>query len=537
MNRLLLTPSSRSERSSIEVLPGARRRKTRPRVYSLPADPRIFELAVEYLQQPTVLPCAAEWYNTAIKREQELMVLKEQEDTLIHHPKAHKLWPFQRVGVNYIIRANGALLADQCGLGKTATAIIAIEASKRDRCVLVVCPNPLKQWWSDEIQVWSQWGESVSTTIVPNKRSQRNDVISSFEAGWLIIHWEALRLLPQLRDRVWDWIILDEAHRIKNRKTKMYEAFGQLKTPRLLELTGTPCSNDVTELWTLLHLLKPDIYTSYWAFYEMYVHYIEGRWGREVLGIKNDAFLRRALAPVMIRRTKEQVLPELPAKRYREVRLDLYPKQKVAYRAMAKEALVTLGDREIEAPNVIAQIVRLKQLACSLGILGPTDESTKLDCLLSMIQDAPDEKWVVFTTFAKMLDLIEARLAKAGISFRAIRGGLGTEKVTAAVDHFQTTTAQECQVFAGTVQTGGVGLTLTAAGQLVFTDKYWNPATQEQAEDRIHRIGQHRGVTITSLHCVGTIDETIKRILQRKQKMTMRILAAEVSEDLRRYLA
>lgn len=532
-DRIVVAPSW-GERTKVQFAPGARRRAG-GKDWSFPANPRIVEYLFALLDAPEFTIEASTWYAGRQAKERILIAAKRWEDAVVRHKKAELLWPFQRAAVNFLLHARRALLADQCGLGKTATAIVTVEASGRDDRVLVVCPNSLKRWWADEIMRWSQ-RETPMVFLVPNGRGPRERALAEYSGGWLIVHWEALRLLPQLAQRGWSYLVLDEAHRIKNRRTQMFQALSKVPSARVIELTGTPFSNDVSELWTLLQILQPRTYTSFWQFYEMYVRYAETPFGRKVTGSKNDDLLRAELAPVMIRRTKEAVLPELPPKRYRRVRLGLHPKQMRAYKQMAREALVVLGDKEIMAPNVVAQIVRLKQLTCSLGILGEQDVSTKLDALMGIVGDAPEEKFVVFTCFARMLDLVEERLQEHGVKFASIRGGLGTEKVLALVERFQETSPEECQVFCGTIQTGGVGLTLTAASQLIFTDKHWNPAVQEQAEDRIHRIGQARGVVITTLHCVGTVDETIERVLARKEKVSHRILAQETADDLRRYL-
>ncbi len=531
-HRIVVTPC-RKEKAKVRYTPGARKRVSGS--WSFPPNPRILEYLCTILNGVEVTPKAAQWYSSQVTREVALVALKGQTDAVVQHANAHRLWPFQRVGVAFISAAHRVLVADACGLGKTAMAVVAVETSQRDARVLVVCPNSLKRWWYDEIHAWTQ-RDDLQVTIVPNGRHRRDKAIADYKGGWLITHWEALRLLPQLARQGWNWLVLDEAHRVKNRKTQIFGALSEIPSARALALTGTPFSNDVSELWAPLHILRPYLYTSFWQFYEMYVLYIETYFGRKVVGARNDELLRSELAPIMLRRTKEEVLPDLPPKRYRTIRLGLHPAQAKAYRQMAREALVVLGNETIEAPNVVAQLVRLRQLSCSLGILGEEDKSTKLDALISLVKDAPDEKFVVFTTFIPMLDLIEARLKAADVKYESIRGGLGAERVSAAVKRFQSTTPEQCQVFCGTVQTGGVGLTLTASSQLIFVDKHWNPGVQQQAEDRIHRIGQHRGVVITSLHCTGTVDKTIQRVLNRKEKVSMRILAQEASFDLQYYL-
>jgi SNF2 family DNA or RNA helicase len=164
-------------------------------------------------------------------------------------------------------------------------------------------------------------------------------------------------------------------------------------------------------------------------------------------------------------------------------------------------------------------------------VLGPADVSAKLDALIALIEEAPGEKWVVFTTFAEVVDLIVRRLRGAGISFVPLRGGMGSTGIAAVVKMFQT---GPTQVLVGTVQTGGEGLDLTAARQLVFVDQWWDPRVRYQAYKRLDRRGQTRSVVVTTLECIGTIDETISKLLDRKEAATAEVVRSEVLKDLER---
>jgi len=422
-----------------------------------------------------------------------------------------------------------AFLADTFVTHNTATSVVTVEASGRDRRVLVVCRNPIKWWWQDEICAWSKHADP-SITILGSGKAKREEQLRGYREGWLIVNWAALRLLPQLGHMGWDWAILDEAHHIKTPKAQRSQAIRRLQAGGRLALTATPFSNDVAELWGILNFLRPGLYTSYWGFYEMYVKYIDlYPRGRKVTGIRNEGLLRKELAPLMVRRLASEVLPGSPPVRFKTLRVQMEPVQARAYRQMAKEALVVLGDRAIEATHVLAQATRLRQLACSLGVLGPKDVSAKLDALIALIEEAPQEKFVVFTTFAEVLDLIEARLRKANITYVSLRGGMGSARIGATVKRFQSTPVQ---VLAGTVQTGGEGLDLTAARQMIFVNLGWSPRERYQAYKRVDRRGQARPVLITTLVCAGTIDETISRMLTRKEKATATVIAQEVRKDL-----
>lgn len=525
--RLLVKPR-RGHKTIVSLMPGAQRRHNG---FSFPPNLRCFEYISGVLGGAVPTEQVVQWYRERYEREESLLALKTARDAYVDHPSADRLEPYQRVAVSYGLATRTLLNADDCGLGKTCMAIVTVEASGRDKRVLVVCRNPMKWWWSDELRAWSKHAEP-KVTILGNSRPERESQMRHYRDGWLIVHWAALRLLPQLRRIGWDWVILDEAHHAKNPKAQRSQAIRKLQARGRLALTATPFTNNASELWGILNFLKPWLYTSYWAFYDMYVKYIDlPHRGRKVTGVRNVGLLRRELAPLMIRRLDSDVRRDSLPVRFKTLRVQMHPEQAKAYRRMAKEALVVLGSRTVEATHVLAQHTRLRQLACSLGVLGPKDVGAKLDALIALIEDAPREKWVVFTTFAEVLDLIEVRLEKADISFVHLRGGMGSTGIRATVKEFQNTPVR---VLAGTIQTGGEGLDFTAARQLVFVDQWWDPGVRYHAYKRVARRGQTRSVVITTLECVGTIDETISRMLAHKEAVTATVFASEVRKDLER---
>ena len=502
-------------------IPGVRARRNTMRI---PADPRLLELIFRG-QSPKMDAKVYGWYTRQRKQEEYLEELIAQGDCSVVHPRAERLWPFQRVGVDFIRRAGNCLLADECGLGKTATTIVSTETARRFDRILCVCPNALKRWWANEVKTWSAY--DPPTMVVDSPQRQR--LIEEYERGWFIINYEQLRLAPELASMSWDWIIYDEAHRLKNRRTQTFQAAKELRARRVLELTGTPVGNNPAELWSLLHLLRPGRYASYWRFFEMYVKYKEDYFGREILGTLNSDLLRRELATVMVRREKEQVLADLPDKVYQTIPLELTTEQTKFYRQMARDMLLELEDRVLTAPNVITMILRLRQISSTLANFDLPDDSCKLDAVMDIL-DANPSKLVVFTQFRKTVQALCNRLAKANIEFQSIMGGLGTDEIARRVEYFQGT--RECRVMVGTAATGGVGLTLTSSPTVVFVDKHWNPIQQAQAEDRVHRIGQKETVHIITLHCPRTADELVEAVLAKKLRMQSEILQTALAEHL-----
>jgi len=500
---------------------------------NLPLDPRLYELVLRKLDKPTVSPRVTQWYERITEEEAQRISLKQLLDAPLD-PAATALWPFQRVAVNFLLRVNRALLCDEPGLGKTATAITAARLTKPNGRILVLCPNSLKYWWDAEIR---RWHPEAHILVLRSGRLYRDRDWAAYKrlpSGYLIVNWEALRLLPQVLAQVWQWILADEAHRVKNRDTQVYHALNTVRTGRLVLITATPFANKPAELWTLLHMVAPHRYTSYWRFFEMYTDYSPWDPYRTIRGVKNADLLARELAPIMIRRTKTECLPQLPEKTYTTIRLELEPHQARAYLQMAKEMYVELesGDA-IEAVNTLSLLTRLRQLVSTTATLDVTDYSAKLDAVMDLVQDAPDDRFVIFTQFRKTVEALVRRLTEAGISSLWLMGGLGADEVAQRVAAFQSGCGR---VFVATTQTGGVGLTLTSAHTLVFIEKHYSPAVQEQAEDRIHRMGQKVAVQIISLLCNDTVDELVEEILARKVEMVNAVLHQALLRNLKKAL-
>jgi len=473
------------------------------------------------------------WYQDQRVEEKASRAWREQEDvTLPYYDYADRLYPFQRVGASFIAKAGRALLCDETGLSKTVTSIAAVVESRAVRRVLVICPNSLKLWWASEIR---RWDSSHSPVTVANS-STRDIDISMYQdrGGWLVVNWELARISTELLDQfVWDWMICDEAHRIKNRRTRTYAAISHLMFTGLILATGTPMSNEPGELWSLLHLMSPSEFPAYWRFYEMYTNYrINFFGGKEVLGVKNSKLLRRELAPRMLRRTKKEFLPQLPDKTYKTVPVLMTHKQLKMYKQMVKESIVQLESGEtLDAVGAIVVIMRLQQILSTTATLDEFDSSGKLDAACELIADAAEEtKIVVFTKFRKTVEALSRRLDKGNIKHVTIMGGM-RGGVTPVVEELQTN--DEVRVAVCTLQAAGEGLTMTAATKVIFLEKHYNPSTQQQAEDRVHRITQEKAVQIISVVCEGTVDDFVQGILDRKSQMTHKVMGTELLEHLR----
>lgn len=504
--------------------------KPRGRRATFAAEPRLLELLLQQAPDIELDDDAREWYEERLQEEEERARLLDREDADIDYAYADKLRPYQRVGADFVAQAGRSLLCDDCGLGKTVQSIAAVEMTSRTKRILIVCPNPLKLFWKSEIEKWSTLDLPVTIVNSPTRESDFTDYKEAGK-GWLIINYAQTYRTDRLEDWIWDWVILDEAHKIKNRKTDTFNAVKQLEYRRCVLMTGTPMGNDPSELWAPLNFIDSKHFSSYWRFYEMFVDYWEDWWGgRNILGVRNNDLLRKELASRVAQRKKSEVSDELPPKTYQTIPLELTDLQQKLYSDMATNMLIELENGEdLIAVNAMSKLVRLRQILATTASFDFEDSSCKLDHVMELVEKY--DKLVVFTEYRATVEALSARLDDIEIKHEAVLGGMGDEAVDAAVERFQED--EECQVFVSTRATGGTGLTLTAASVLVFVSKPWSAAQLGQAEDRVHRISQDNQVHIISLTCPNTVDDLVKDILNKKVSMTEAILAEELVNALK----
>jgi SNF2 family DNA or RNA helicase len=344
----------------------------------------------------------------------------------------------------------------------------------------------------------------------------------------------------------WDAIVCDESHRMKGRDTKQSKAVRRFKGRRRFLLTGTPVKNEITDLWPQLQFLEPEKWTSYWKFFDRYVAWKEGFFGKEITGTRNAEELRERIAGTMLARTIDDVDLQLPPLVRRRVTVDLSKAQRTAYDQMRDEfiAEMTGNDDDVVAANWLTQVLRLKQIAGALGIFSSHNkDSAKIDALMELMDEASDtEKWVVMSQFRTVVDETTARLREADIPYCEMTGqscqawmpGPGGFHQAAdrsqLIDWFQR--SDKPRVFIATTQTGGEGITLTAARRFVFLDLMWTPADNEQALKRIHRYGQDRTCFIYEVLARNTVDfSAILPTLRKKQDVIDAVMNPKEPDD------
>ena len=462
------------------------------------------------------------------------------------------LYEFQRAGVSFLLHARRAILADDMGLGKTAQAIAACERLRAGR-VLVICPNTLKGNWAEEIEKWVP-GRHVS--VLRGTRERKEQTVRGFVRGFLVVNIESVRrgytkevvgghtkrvpsgepgLIDGLLGVRWDVVIVDEAHSIKNRKSGQTGGVRRLAAAaeRVYLLTGTPIMNRVDELWSPLHVLYPARYSSFWAFVREHAIAYRGRYGWVVDGkpTRPDK-LRREIAPVFLRREKEEVFPDMPRKVYQKMWLDLEGEQLRIYRDIEKTAMAQIDETTtVVTPGILAQLTRCKQVAVSPGLIGGRPEGVKLDALMDILLGT-DQKVLVFSQFAEAIKLAAGRLREAGVGHAVFIGDTPEAERSEVIHRFQAD--PDVRIFLATMQAGGSGLTLTAASLVVFLDKHWTPAMNEQAVDRTRPHMQTRPVQIIELLGRDTVDEMIEDVLAGKVSIIKAVINKKRrSEDVR----
>ena len=422
----------------------------------------------------------------------------------------------------------GGCLADDMGLGKTVMVLAMLEsrrrnASKRDRAPsLVVVPRSLVFNWIEEagkfapkLKVLDYTGTDRSTALV-----HEHDLV-------LTTYGTLRRDAAQLKDVELDYAILDEAQAIKNATTASSKAARLLRARHRLALSGTPVENHVGELWSLFDFLNPGILGTAAVFQR-------SSGGRAKTDRDELALLSRAVRPFILRRTKQQVAPELPERSEQTIHCELDPAQRRLYddlRDHYRRTLLSHVDRHGLSRSkiqVLEALLRLRQAACHAGLVDQrhaAEPSAKFDVLLPMLAELADEghKALVFSQFTTFLGLLRPRLDDMGIPYEYLDGR--TRDRAARVERFQTDSA--CPLFLISLKAGGLGLNLTGAEYVFLLDPWWNPAVEAQAIDRAHRIGQTRHVFAYRLIARDTVEEKVAALQQTKRALADAILTAD----------
>ncbi len=447
------------------------------------------------------------------------------------------LRPYQKAGVAWLhfLRENGfgGILADEMGLGKTLQTLALLQSKTGSS--LIVCPTSLVFNWVAEAKKFTP-----NLRVLALEGPNRQALFQRIPEHDLVVTSYALlrRDADRYREFEFDTVVLDEAQHIKNRQTQNAQAVKAVRSRHRLVLTGTPMENSVLDLWSIFDFLMPGYLGSAQDFRE--------RYEVPLLRDKNPEVqlrLARRLRPFILRRLKREVAPDLPAKLEQTSFCELTEDQRAVYQqvieASRREVMEAVGAQGLAKSRmvVLSALLRLRQVCCDLRLLkldniDPATASGKLDLFGELLEEVLDggHRVLVFSQFVTMLALLREKLTAEGIDFCYLDGS--TTNRAQVVERFQTSAG--IPVFLISLKAGGTGLNLTGADTVIHFDPWWNPAVEDQASDRAHRIGQTRVVTTYKLITRNTVEEKILALQARKREIVQATLGGEeqLSESL-----
>lgn len=412
----------------------------------------------------------------------------------------------------------GGILADDMGLGKTLQSITYIVSEletirERKRPILIVCPSSLTYNWISELK---KFAPEVQAMIVDGDLKDRHFKLKQTAVVDIVIaSYPLIRKDIHLYEKLtFHTVFFDEAQAFKNPGTQIARTVKKIKADHRFALTGTPVENSLVELWSIFHVVFPELFKGL----------------KEYSHLTNKAISRR-VSLFLLRRVKEDVLSELPEKIETIDRVELLPDQKKLYAAyLAKLRHETLKhlDKETIKKNrikILAGLTRLRQICCHPGLFvdGYKGRSAKFQQLLEILEEAnlSGRRVLIFSQFTKMLELIGKQLTADGKSFFYLDGQTPSKERLEICDRFNH---GERDIFLISLKAGGTGLNLTGADTVILYDLWWNPAVEEQAADRAYRIGQKNSVQVIKLVTQGTIEEKINELQAKKRDLIEEII-------------
>jgi SNF2 family DNA or RNA helicase len=446
-------------------------------------------------------------------------------------------YEFQTLDLGYLEAVlqehGGAYLGWERGMGKTIGAL-SLLAATGSRDALIVAPNSAKGTvWYPEVEKY--FGTTHEIFMLPNQKVKRERTMAEVkrvkEEGEygviLIVHYEALAIIGLKSGRGWDkygrWdlVIADEVHRIKNIKAKMTRALKKIGTRMKLGLSGSIIQNSVDELFSPLQWLFPKHYKSKWRDWnDRFLDYVEGGYAKICVGVLPNMLetLRRELGVFMVYRRKEDEL-DMPERVDEDVHIELSPGQRKAYDELVAGCLAQLEDETfIVADEGLPMLSKLRQIATGLDLVGNVEDSAKLDHAKELIEDNPDEQFVVFSWFKASCDALCERVGEGVV----VHGDVPQHKRDALIEEF---TSGQQRILYCTIATMGESQNFQNANNVIFIDRSWNPSDNTQAEDRVYRLGQENKVTITHIIAKGTVDEhRVSPVLMNKDVLRRIIL-------------
>ena len=450
------------------------------------------------------------------------MYLALQSRTLPEHLLPHySLKPimrtYQKTGYEWLkmlekYKLNG-ILADDMGLGKTLQAISVLTDLPQDSKSLIICPKTLLFNWAAEIE---KFNPQLKYLIYEGNKDERINLLRTVPVQIILCSYSIIQNdLEEFKKTTFDYLILDEAQHIKNHVTLRSKAVKKLKARHKLAMTGTPLENSVAELWSVFDFLMPGYLPALKKFKEFLQDNDKVK--------KQPDRIKKYIAPFILRRKKQDVLIELPDKQEQAIYCPMTEKQEKHYIQVLtalKQDVFKDGEENANYITMLAALTRLRQICDHPGLineewLDETDISGKVDTLKELVEDAieNDRKILIFSQYVKMLKLIEKIIKKMNIKYEYMDGSTKDRKTI--INHFNDN--EKVKVFLISLKTGGFGINLTSADTVILVDPWWNPMVENQAIDRVHRMGQTKKVLVYKLITIGSVEEKIM-VLQKKKR-------------------
>ena len=399
----------------------------------------------------------------------------------------------------------GGILADEMGLGKTIQTI-AFLLSNKDKKSIVITPTALIYNWKNELE---KFAPTLKVGLLHAAKSEREKILDNIDNYDVILttYTTYKNDIDKYKNINFDYCIIDEAQKIKNPDAIITKAIKNVNAKVKFALTGTPIENNLMELWSIFDFIMPGYLYNKSKFKSIFVN-----------NDKNIIELKNLIKPFILRRTKKEVITELPDKIEQKIIIDLEKEHKRAYKGYVN--LITRKIKENNQDNitVFSYLTKLRQLCLSpeLMVKNYQGKNSKLDVLINIINDSSDEKILVFSQFTKVLEVIGKRLNEENISYSYLDGKTSAKDRVKLVEEFNT---NNNKVFLISLKAGGTGLNLTSANIVVHFDPWWNPAVEDQASDRAHRIGQKNVVNVIKLIAKGTAEERVINLQETKKEL------------------
>lgn len=486
--------------------------------------------------------------NTEIKKNKEFkdIVGGLEKDGLEEEEEGPKelekvLRPYQRIGFKWLKTLDkykfGGILADDMGLGKTVqilAILIDYKNSTKDRkSSIVVSPSSLSLNWKNEIE---KFAPDLNVKVVRGTASERREIIKNINKYDLVItSYDLLKRDIDIYKEIkynFKYIIADEAQYLKNNNTKNAKAIKQLQAETRFALTGTPIENSLSELWSIFDLIMPGYLFGYKEFKSNYEIPIVKEENIEVMNK-----LKLLIEPFILRRTKEQVLTELPEKTITVLNNEMEEEQEniyLTYLLQARQELqkdIDVKGFEKSQMQILAALTRLRQICCHPGLFiqNYKGSSSKLEQCIEIIEDgiSAGHKILLFSTYTSMFEIIEKELQKRNIQFFKLTGSTKVDERIELVENFNQ--SKKVKVFLISLKAGGTGLNLIGADMVIHYDPWWNLSAENQATDRAYRIGQKNNVQVYKLITKDSIEEKIYELQQKKAELTDNMLSTNTT--------